>query len=140
MSDQEFLTKIVSEICDYAVKNGMEPDDTLGTVADNIKALLEISTFNNWRPKAKKDRPRLLTIEEVREAERMDQFFWVQDRGESSIYHLQIYIQGQTFVEFSTPYDSFVCSPDDYGKTWRCWSDRPTEDQMNIPWKEMTEG
>lgn len=140
MSDQGFLTQIISEICDYAVENWMEPDDALGTVADNIKALLEISTFNNWRPKAKKDRPRLLTIEEIREAERMDRFFWVQDRDEADIYHLQIYMQGRTFVDFYMPYDIYTCNPDDYGKTWRCWSDRPTEDQMNIPWKEMTEG
>ena len=34
-----------------AVTNGMEPDDTLATVADNILSLLEISTFNNWKPK-----------------------------------------------------------------------------------------
>lgn len=48
MTDTEFLTHIIGEICDYAVKNGMEPDDTLGAVADNIKALLEISSFNYW--------------------------------------------------------------------------------------------
>ena len=51
MNDEEFLTRIISEICDYAVDNGMEPDDTLETVADNIRALLEISTFNNWQTK-----------------------------------------------------------------------------------------
>lgn len=48
MGDTEFLTHIIAEICNYAVTNDMEPDDTLGTVADNILALLEISTFNNW--------------------------------------------------------------------------------------------
>lgn len=48
MNDNEFLSHIVSEICDYAVKNGMEPDDTLNTIANNIIMLLEISTFNNW--------------------------------------------------------------------------------------------
>ena len=48
-TDAEFMTHIIGEICDYAVANGMEPDSTLQTIADNIKALLEISTFNNWR-------------------------------------------------------------------------------------------
>lgn len=48
MSDAEFMSHIIAEICNYAVANGMEPDDTLGTVADNILAMLEISTFNNW--------------------------------------------------------------------------------------------
>lgn len=48
MTDEQFLTHIISEICNYAVDNGMEPNDTLSTIADNIKALLEISTFNGW--------------------------------------------------------------------------------------------
>lgn len=48
MTEQEFMTHIITEICDYAVENDMEPDDTLSTIADNIKALLEVSTFNGW--------------------------------------------------------------------------------------------
>ena len=51
MGDKEFMTHIIVEICNYAVTNGMEPDDTLGMVADNILALLEISTFNRWELK-----------------------------------------------------------------------------------------
>ncbi len=48
MSEEEFMTHVITEICDYAVENSMEPDDTLSVIADNIKALLEISTFNGW--------------------------------------------------------------------------------------------
>lgn len=48
MSDEEFLTHIITEICNYAVDNDMEPNDTLSTIADNIKPLLEISSFNGW--------------------------------------------------------------------------------------------
>ena len=51
MNDAEFMSHIICEICDYAVRNGMEPNDTLETIADNIKALLKISTFNNWKVK-----------------------------------------------------------------------------------------
>ena len=49
MTEEEFMTHIITEICDYAVENDMEPDDTLSTIADNIKLLLEISTFNGWK-------------------------------------------------------------------------------------------
>lgn len=49
MTEEEFLAHIISEICDFAVDNDMEPNDTLSTVADNIKAILEISNFNSWR-------------------------------------------------------------------------------------------
>ena len=50
MNDNEFMVKIIGDICNYAVANGMEPDDALSTVADNILSLLEVSTFNNWKP------------------------------------------------------------------------------------------
>lgn len=49
MNDAEFLTHIITEICDYAIEHGMEPDDTLKTISENILALLEISTYNNWK-------------------------------------------------------------------------------------------
>ena len=49
MDENEFMTHIITEICDYAVENDMEPDDTLSVIADNIKAILEISTFNGWK-------------------------------------------------------------------------------------------
>ena len=49
MKDNEFLIEIIAQICDYAVRNGMEPDDTLETIAGSILELLEISTFDNWK-------------------------------------------------------------------------------------------
>ena len=51
MDDAEFLTHIICEICDYAVNNGMEPNETIETIADYLKALLKICTFNNWKEK-----------------------------------------------------------------------------------------
>ena len=47
--DIKFLTDIISDICKYANDNGMEPDETLKTLCENILALLEISTFNNMK-------------------------------------------------------------------------------------------
>ena len=49
MTEEEFTAHIMTEIYNYAVESSMEPDDTLSTIADNIKALLEISTFNGWK-------------------------------------------------------------------------------------------
>lgn len=48
MSDTEFLTHIISEICTFAVKNEMEPDDTLKKISESILELLKISTFDGW--------------------------------------------------------------------------------------------
>ena len=46
--DMAFLTNIISKICDYAVDNGLNPTDTVKTVANNLLALCEISNFDNW--------------------------------------------------------------------------------------------
>lgn len=48
MNDRVFMAHIISEICDYAIKNKMQPNETLKTVSENILSLLEISTFNDW--------------------------------------------------------------------------------------------
>lgn len=47
--DMKFITEIVSQICDYAVDNGLNPTDTLKTIAGNIIALTQISNFDNWK-------------------------------------------------------------------------------------------
>lgn len=49
MTDEEFMCHIISEICEYANINDMIPDETLETVAENILALLQISTFNSMK-------------------------------------------------------------------------------------------
>ena len=49
--ENEFMVKIIGDICNYAVANGIDPDDVLETVAENILLLLELGTFNNWAPK-----------------------------------------------------------------------------------------
>lgn len=51
MNDEIFLLHIITEICDYAVENQMEPNDTLKTISENILSMLKISTFNNWKGK-----------------------------------------------------------------------------------------
>lgn len=47
--EMEFLTNIVEQICNFAVDNGLEPNDTLETISQNLHALCLISDFNNWK-------------------------------------------------------------------------------------------
>lgn len=46
--DAKFLSDILAQICNYAVKNNMIPDETIKTVSENMLSLLEISSFNGW--------------------------------------------------------------------------------------------
>ena len=48
---QIFFTNILAQICDYAVKNNLQPDETIEIVAENMLSLLKISTFNGWGEK-----------------------------------------------------------------------------------------
>ena len=50
--DEKFLSHIISEICNHAVKNGMEQDALLKNVARDIENLLEVATFNNKKVKS----------------------------------------------------------------------------------------
>ncbi len=49
MSDEKFMTKILVDICNYAVENKYDPNETLKQVAENILAILEIATFKEWK-------------------------------------------------------------------------------------------
>lgn len=48
-TDEELMSNILNEICEYAILNNMEPDETIKTISQNFMKLLEISTFNNYQ-------------------------------------------------------------------------------------------
>lgn len=47
--DMGFLLDIITQICNYSVKNNMVPDETIKTISGSMLSLLKISTFNNWK-------------------------------------------------------------------------------------------
>ena len=49
LSESEFITFILSTICDYAKTNDYEITDTVKTMGENLVALTEICTFDNWK-------------------------------------------------------------------------------------------
>lgn len=38
--DMEFLHNIIKQICDYAVDNGLEPNDTLETISQKLTRIM----------------------------------------------------------------------------------------------------
>lgn len=48
MNDNEFMANIISQICDYAVDNGLNPTDTFNRIANNLVVIGEITNFDNW--------------------------------------------------------------------------------------------
>ena len=54
-TESDFMTHIIGEVCDFAVKNNAKPDDALLNMAESIITLLEAITFNNWKQKKEGD-------------------------------------------------------------------------------------
>lgn len=47
--DADFMSRIISEICDYAKDNGYAITDTVKTIGDNLVAITEIANFDGWK-------------------------------------------------------------------------------------------
>ena len=52
-NDVKFMSHIIEEICDYAIDNNMNPNDTMKTIANNLLIILSISTFEEWKKDGK---------------------------------------------------------------------------------------
>lgn len=48
MNDTKFMANIISQICDYAVDNGLNPTDTFNRIANNLVVIGEITNFDKW--------------------------------------------------------------------------------------------
>ena len=86
----------------------------------------------------KEQEPRVLTLDELRSLDGTDHFVWLEDNGEYELY--DCYAEVTTYrnnVELNTFGREVEFEPDneEYGKTWRCWSARPTEEQRKaVKW------
>ena len=89
--------------------------------------------------------PRVLTLEELRSLNGTDHFVWLEDNGGYTLnggYALyDCYAEVTAYrnnVELNIFGSEVEFEPDneEYGKTWRCWSARPTEEQREaVPWE-----
>lgn len=50
-NDTELFKNILVQICDYSVKNNLQPDTSIEIIARSLLSILKISTFNNWSVK-----------------------------------------------------------------------------------------
>lgn len=49
MSESDFITHILSTICDYAKVNNYEITETVKAMGENLIALTEIANFDKWK-------------------------------------------------------------------------------------------
>lgn len=88
----------------------------------------------------KDNEPRVLTLNELRALYDTDHFVWVEDNGDDDCFdgyaEVDIYKEKVELFEFGNEVQ-WEPDNDNYGKTWRCWSAKPTEEQKEAtPWTE----
>ena len=92
-------------------------------------------------------KPRLLTLDEVLDTDILEDYLWLQTKAEpDAIYHLQVYCQSidrvgaSDWLCFSIPGDTAPYPMDEYGQSWRCWSECPSDElRFETPWDEGSE-
>jgi len=132
-------------LCDSCKKQYPECDATKdgvvfgsGTGNDNIIGCT--AYVNRW----KAQEPRVMTLEEVKAMKRyticaVEQRSKVLHTTFNAEYRGHLTIGGRDYIDFGLYADvsPFRRSESGYGKTWRCWTSRPTDKQMEAtPWTQ----
>ena len=94
----------------------------------------------------KDQEPLVLTIEEVLACKPRKEWLWFEEDAygyfeESAMICAQIYSFGDSWIAVDVPSqthdETIEFDNENYGKIWRCWSARPTDEQREaIPWTE----
>ena len=104
--------------------------------ADVLGYGYHISDIDNALELLKEQMPGVLTLDEVITAKKLD--VWIEHTSESIVQPL-ILIETEMTDKIQTAYFSpmLVRSIKTYGKTWRCWTARPTDEQRKtVKWDE----
>ena len=96
----------------------------------------------------KEQEPRVLTLEKNQisiASSSLVNYTWVEEKDRPDVY-IAMVVDYRHFSDIPRAMDiirfhggSKVVSGNDYGKTWRCWSERPTDEQRKeVKWDEAT--
>lgn len=84
--------------------------------------------------------PRVMTVEEVKQHDNQDGCVWFEQPTYNAVAAFAR--QDEKFTEIISPYllgkpiNHVYMSNAFYGETWRCWTSRPTPEQMrDTPWE-----
>ena len=84
----------------------------------------------------KAQEPRVMTLGKMREGE----VYWFDCPGNFILRPVicNMYDRGDSsYLNFVWQYGNFSWKISEYGRTWRCWTSRPTEEQREVtPWTQ----
>lgn len=106
----------------------------------------EIQLIANAIALLKEQEPRVLTIEEVLACNPRDEWLWFEEDAygyieESAMICAQIYGFVDSSIAVNVPSqthdETIEFDNENYGKTWRCWSAKPTDEQRrDVKWDD----
>lgn len=84
--------------------------------------------------------PRVMDADEIVLSADPSKWLWVERKGDycAEAFKAGKTISGLIAFDSETPGAFLYCErPDEYGKTWRCWTARPTDEQQEeTSWKD----
>lgn len=124
MSDKERLIQIFEHAVNKAWGEGFDYIDLSPSDGKKILELL------------KEREPKVIDISEIYTAKKLD--VWIENKSENTVHPLML-IETEMTNKSQTAffYPMLVRPIKAYGKTWRCWSARPTDEQRKaVKWDE----
>lgn len=147
MIDQEKRERVVDGLkCYLAMRRGErivckaescpyweEDDDTGMSLCNNYRIEADALSLLN------EQMPRLMTYDELSAISRTDSTVYVERRTKTYYNEMAFVsvekVYGDT-VSFNGQKSIFGHSKKDYGKEWRCWTSRPSDEQMKaVKWE-----
>ena len=139
MIDRKKMINALRDIADYFCacrKNAV----TNGAAARRFEIYVEAAEDAVELLKAQE--PRVMTLDELRQLEHTDHIVWIEANGDPESFdgYAEVTTNFVTKdIELFVPGNEVEFIPDNknYGKTWRCWSSKPTDKQREaVPWQE----
>lgn len=105
----------------------------------NPDALMHIEEVKTVLKQVKAQEPRVMPADEIVLSAEPSKWLWVERKGDycAEAFKAGKTISGLIAFDSETPGAFLYCErPDEYGKTWRCWTARPTDEQRKeAEWK-----
>ncbi len=137
MADREKVIKGLEICTSGGVKSGLKCTDCpyyedckINPIKQMLKDVLSL---------LKAQEPRVIDADEIVLSAEPSKWLWVERKGDycTEAYKAGKTVSGLIAFDCETPCAFLYCErPDEYGKTWRCWTSRPTEEQREkVKWE-----
>lgn len=140
MFEREKANKITATLKLVVTEEFYDDEASEETLRSYVEQCLEEAGFSVEVGLFKVQEPRVLTLDEVKRLQSIrDGAIWLEIFGNGLFPALPEFSNKSLTFFVAIPFDGYrsVFENDWYGKTWRCWSAKPTDEQREAtPWQD----